>query len=364
MANHGRFSRPQRDYLLHDSAEHARSYRNELRAALKAYPSGNRGEMKRRLYSETASGFWSASMELRLYGVLSGLGSVEVHPTIQGMESHPDYRVSTSETGLFVEATVALDSDEDREQHQRLVHLLDAIDSIFLPFGVWVDPVTDLAPDLDDDAVIGFLRQELESLESSQVEKGSLLTFRKRTGAGVTEIDFEVWPREEAQTLVEAWGPTAAQELTTHETIRRRVQHKATKYGELGAPFVIAIWPRLQFPAVEESVMRGLYGTVTLVYSKQDMTLKEVVRQPDGAFNLRVGEQVLNQQVSAVAVHLERLMGHGWERYWLLYHNPFALRPLSTSVFNTIPQLVFERTPGGFSGHWLDGVDPWESMFR
>lgn len=364
MKIHGRFSRPQWDYLLHDNAEHARSYRDELRAALKAFPSGNRADMKRRLYSETASGFWSACMELRLHGVLSGLGSVEVHPSVEGTESHPDYRVSTSETRLFAEATVALDSDEDREQHQRLGRLLDSIDSIVLPFGVWVDPVTDLAPDLDNDSVIRFLRQELGPLESTQEEKGRLLTFRKRTRAGVSEIDFEVWPREEAQTLVEAWGPAAARELTTHETIRRRVQHKATKYGELGAPFVVAIWPRLQLPTISESVMRGLYGTETFVYSKQDMILEDVVRQPDGAFNLRVGDQVQNRQVSAVAIHLERLTGHGWERYWLLYHNPFALTPLSASAFNMVPQFVFERTPRGFSGRWLDGVDPWESMFR
>lgn len=364
MGDYGRFSRPDWDYLLRDDAEHARSYREDFRAALQEYPSGSRSDMKRRLYGGTASGFWSACMELRLYGVLSGLGSVEVHPSVQGTESHPDYRVSTTETEFFVEATVALDSDEDRQQHERLGHLLDAIDSLVLPFGVWVDPVTDLAPDLEDDSVISFLQRELGTLETSQIKDGRVLTFRQATETGATEIDFEVWPREEAQTLVEAWGPATARELTTHETIRRRVQHKATKYGDLGAPFVIAVWPRLQFPAVEESVMRGLYGTTTLVYSKEDMVLQEVVRQRDGAFTLRLGEQVLNQQVSAVAIHLERLMGHGWERYWLVYHNPFALRPLPRSVLTTIPQLVFERTHKGFSGRWLDGDDPWDTMFR
>lgn len=366
MDSYGRFSRPEWDFLLHDESDCAKRYREGLTGLLSIYPAGGRNDLEGRLCSGTTSGFRSACMELRLFGLLRAIGDVEVHPTIGNTNRHPDFRVTTNDGDVFVEAVLALDRDEEREQQERFRLLLDSIDSLNFPFSVWVQGWTGLTPGFDIAPIVEFLREQLSAQALRETSGAHVLTYREETQQGRVEVDFEVWSREEAVAdgLVELWGPGRARAVTTHEKIRWRVRNKATRYGELGAPFVVAIWPGEEFPPIEGTVLAGLYGDVQVTLSLVDKSYREIGRTHNGAFNTIAGGRTLNTEVGAAAVYWERLVDRGWEHFWFIYHNPYADRPVSANFFGNIPQFVFERSGNGLNGHWLDGRNPWATVWH
>jgi len=108
------------------------------------------------------------------------------------------------------------------------------------------------------------------------------------------------------------------------------LRSKATRYGELDRPYVVALLVDRVF-ADEEDVEEALFGPVhyTLVEGAEDLSAKPL-RHPDGLWQR--GSANRNTRVSAVlaAINLAPyFVARNMPRLW---HNPWARRPLTAEL--------------------------------
>lgn len=128
---------------------------------------------------------------------------------------------------------------------------------------------------------------------------------------------------------------------STKDAIRRSVLAKATRYGNLDLPFVVAVNSTSYWGTDIEDAQEALLGSEAVQVLSPYETRR--VRQPDGAFRGPGGPQ--NTRVSAVLVgyvststlassHLE------------LHHHPWAALPLPTEAL-PLPQYTLRLDKEG-----------------
>lgn len=116
--------------------------------------------------------------------------------------------------------------------------------------------------------------------------------------------------------------------LRTHDDIRAAVEGKATKYGALGLPLVVAVNVMDDF-CEDLDVWNALFGEEQLVAIRQpDGRWRDEwgPRVPNGAWRGRDGPR--NPLVSAVAVTHQLSPSNLRTHEVDLIHNPWATRPL------------------------------------
>ena len=93
-----------------------------------------------------------------------------------------------------------------------------------------------------------------------------------------------------------------------------------------------------------------MYGDRQFIIDTKAHQIKREKRVNNGVFNTVIKSNVLNRQVSAVALYRERFLRASYERQLCVYHNPYALNPLPEEIFSDVPQFVFRKDENG-SGH-------------
>ncbi len=354
------------EVILHSQKKFAIEYRNELRDYLKQFPRGkDRNDLKRRLRSYTESGFYSACFELYLYHLLIERSlNVIPHPDLPGVSTHPEFEINHKLCNFYVETTLALESEDFQAQEQRLRELVDAIRNIRGKITLLAQPATHIPLDFPLDSVRDFLKEEISKLNANELQSPKTLTFQTVFNDNSVAIDFEVINAEqkESESVIQAWGWTGAKEVTTHHRIKRRVGIKASKYGEINIPYVIAVWPRTGFPLLKETALKALYGDLQVQISKKPGEgIVGESRAWNGAFNTIFGGVLLNQHVGAVALYREQFSRLSYTRNLYIYHNPYTTNPITENIFSDLPQFVFRKNEDG-SGNmqWLNGENPWE----
>lgn len=145
-------------------------------------------------------------------------------------------------------------------------------------------------------------------------------------------------PRQEAGRAIGAqgmepyWG-------TPGDGIRESVEKKASRYGNLGAPYVVAVNAMSEYQG-EEDVIDAMFGSPCVVIRTYDdgRTVTRDSRNPDGVWQGRRGPR--KQGLSAV-LSTERF--YPWsvgQRRARLVRNPWATNPLPA-----LPLSVDERNP-------------------
>ena len=122
-------------------------------------------------------------------------------------------------------------------------------------------------------------------------------------------------------------------------SIRQSLQDKAGRYGDLGAPYIIAVNSISKRRTDTWDFVDALYGTEGFAPDLQTMGLRQV-RHPDGLFYGPHGEQ--NTRVSAVLF----CVAHPWTLAgapMILYHNPWATHPIEQAAL-PVPQCVLQET--------------------
>ena len=260
------------EVILHSRKKFAVQYRNELRDYLKQFPRGkDRSDLKRLLRSYTESGFYSACFELYLYHLLVERSlNVIPHPDLLGVSTHPEFEINHKLCNFYVEATLAMESEDFLAQEQRLRELVDAIRDIRGKTTLLAQPATHIPLDFPLDSVRDFLKEEISKLNATELQFPRTLTFQTVFNDNYVAIDFEVinTKQNETESVVQAWGWPGAKEVTTHHRIKRRVSIKAGKYGAINIPYIIAVWPRTEFPLLEETALKALYGDLQIHISK------------------------------------------------------------------------------------------------
>jgi len=353
------------EFILDSDEPVAVEYRKELMEYLKDYPPGpDKNDLKRRLRSYTESGFYSACFELFLHHILVGrCQKVNPHPDLPNITTPPEFGVAHSAGDFYLEATLALESEEYQAQEQRLLDLVDTLRDIKGNVILWAQPVTHLPADFPLDSVRDFLNREIGRLGPADLQLPKTLTFQANFNKCPVIIDFEIMgaDQESCDSVVQAWGAPEAREVTTHYRIRRRIRCKAGKYGNMRAPYVIAVWPRTEFPLTREVALRALYGDEQIRISLESRGVIGRTRVQNGAFNTMVSGNLLNHEVSAVALYREEFSRASYECRLYIYHNPYTSDPLPEEIFLNFPQFVFRTSESGDGRmQWLNGVDPWD----
>lgn len=306
-----------------------------------AYPVDGQVDLRARFRSKLNRVMSGAWWELYQHEAFRRLGyAITLHPDVAGTSRHPDFLVEDGKGSFYVELTFAGRSHAEDAAANRLDHLRDLVDA--LPVQEWwlmveveaegpADPSTralrrDLLAwlaALDPDAMVSQGDpDEVDRHAHVWRESGWVLRFRplpkrvaiRGTGDGI------IGSFSKPGGLIDTRGPLV-----------KAVKDKASAYGTLDRPYVLAILFEHDF-LDEEDLLNALFGSIAVrIPVDPAATLEaETVRLRDGAWlgpagptHTRVGGvltavNLLPWGVSRVAPHL-----------WL---NPWATRPIGSRL--------------------------------
>lgn len=341
-------------------------------------PDAANADARARLRSRDEVQHQSAWFELFWHELLrcSGYG-VEIHPAIADVTTHPDFLLMRNGVPQFyLEATLAMPPG-DAAADRRLAELHDTLDRMnspdyFLEFQYRGSPEGNIRGRSLRERLERWLQQlnfeEISRLYQNQ-NYGAVPTLTwPEQGLSVTFTPIPKGPQFRGQPGARPVGAVMPMEmrlLRTHDDIRIAVEGKATKYGALDLPLVVAVNIMDDF-CEDLDVWNALFGEEQLVAIRQvDGQWRDEwgPRVPNGAWHGRSGPR--NTLVSAVVVTHQlspsNLRTHTVE----LIHNPWAAHPLSAESLQlaqrtvTVPSGQIHRQDGMSAADLLGIPEPW-----
>lgn len=296
-----------------------------------------RARMRRRGWR---SGFW----ELYLHEMLRRLDlAVRYEPELDDSPRNPDFLIDDPAGRSCVIEAVSLDKPhEDDAAERRRAQILDALNRTTSPdFFLWLEFE---AEGTEAPSVARFrpgLEAWLRGLDTEDV-------IRQYEEGGMEALSSYVW--EDRGWRVAIWpvpknpeargdpnhrpvgahGPSQAYLIDDRSVLLQAMKRKATGYGDLGRPFVIALDFHSLFGLEEEDVEGVLYGrTVDRTWLPAGHP-DRIGRLRDGFWAGPGGPK--HTRVSAVIVMwgLEPWTPH--KAVPTLWHNPWAARPLEVPL--------------------------------
>lgn len=319
-----------------------------------SYPADAQKDLRARFRSPIDSQHQAAFWELYLHELFSGMGyALEVHPMVAGTSNHPDYLVTVGgEPFFYLEATVAgLPSDRDAGAEARLREVFDLVNKLesphfFLEAQYYGSP--------NKPPPVQRLRKKLEkwlaTLDVDFMRRAwgdgtydSLPTFRW-SHSGLT-LMFRPIPKSRPAEGQRAIAITAGEAhlLTADGDIRAAAEKKASKYGKLSLPMVIAV-NYVGDHCDDIDINNALFGREAFAVAKRsdgsyDWGSRH--RLPDGFWFGKKGPRNIN--VSAVLVGNELNAYSAGTSTPQLIHNPYLDNMLALP-FYPLPQSVPEKT--------------------
>ncbi len=328
------------DYLNTSNRPEADRVRALVAAFLGRYPEGDRDRLRDRLRSIDDIGHLGAFFELALHELLlrAGCRVIAVEPAIEGTRRVPDFLVETpSGDRFYLEATLATGrSQTDAAAQKRLEQAFKIIDSVPSP-----DFFFSLSTSGMPTAMITGrrlkreLQQWLAGLDYDAVTAGwqhddgavPVFTYEEH---GV-RFRISPVPRRRSRgstTPSRSIGGRMLDPITVqpHVPIRNAVIGKATRYGDLDLPYVVAVNAMSDY-ADEDDAIDALFGSPAVVVKQTEAGFVDIpTRVPDGVWQGRGG--AINTRASAV-LSTERLTPWSLgQRRLRLIQNPWTQRPL------------------------------------
>ena len=271
------------------------------------YPSEERKDLQARLRDSNDVHVHAALWELYLHEmfVCSGF-KVECHPVLSDTESRPDFLVFNESASFFVEARRLSGNVKEMSAEKRRSALFDQINKIdspnfFLSLEIlaesdWTPPsvglkkrLTEWLSQLDPDSYIN----DVTSIEFTSLptlvwkEQGWEVAFR----ALPKSPDKRGLPNRRAIGIY----PSHFAFVDDSAPIGKALKVKGSKYGDLSAPYVVAL-ATSSISHDEEDMEKSLFGT--LVESVDLMGKSNLRRIDDGYWS--VGDAVKHRGVSAI----------------------------------------------------------------
>jgi len=347
-----RHTEPLYEYLNCSARPSMERIRNLLEDWFSNYPSDAQYELRTRFRASDDIQHKSAFFEIYIHALLSKLGfQIEIHPEIPGQPTHPEFLVSRDRRPCFyLEATLASGPIEERTADKRENIVYETIDKMNSPnffIGVEVHGSPDTPPPgrkwrtfleewlsrLDPDA-IG------EKLKSGGLE-GLPSTALNHNGWNVTFQAIPKSPKARGKQGIRPIGIrfSGFQECKEDEWIRNAIKEKATKYGNLDLPYIIAINVLSIFSNNYHVVMDALLGDEGVIFDHLAAggSDHKLTRASNGAFRGPHGPQ--NTRVSGVIICNDLLWGNITKTNPTLWHNPWATFPFNQDLW-ALPQFV------------------------
>ena len=351
-----RYSEPSFDCLNRSGRRPMERVRDLLEKWFDRFPDHAKAELRARFRSSNDHQHFGAFFELYLHELLLSLGfTVELHPTPAETETtHPDYLVLRPGKKVFyVEATIAGMSEEEAAAKARESVVYDALDRMKSPnFFLLIRLRGSPSTPPPGGRMRRFLERELAKLDPDEVA-----TRYETGGYGALpawhcehegwRLTFRAWPKSPNARGKPGVRPIGMRFyeprwIGTHLGVRNSIGSKATKYGDLDLPFVVAV--NVIDPDCDETeISNGLFGheNVTFVQDVDGRVVGSYLgRNPDGAWYGPSGPQSTRVSGALMAVGLSP-----WTIAKVtptLWHNPWTKAPLASDIWS-LPQLVPDR---------------------
>jgi hypothetical protein len=304
------------------------------------YPETGRADVRSRLRSDDDRTFVGAFWEMYQAQALRGMGfTLSFHPDVPGTSKHPDFLVEDDGRAFYLETTVASTSNAERAADRRRGTLYDALNQIVSPnffLGVEIESEGSLAPSTR--RLRNELMAWLQSLDPDELMAlGDLEAVRDRHSHLWEEAGWRVriWPiaksrgrRGKPGRTVGLYSPEGGF-VDSKGPIRRAVREKASRYGQLDLPYVVAVLVESTF-IDEEDVLDALFGSVAVQIDVVDRARARTVRLRDGAWMARAGPTRTRVSAVLTAINLAPWsIARVRPRVW---RNPWATHALSNDL--------------------------------
>ena len=286
------------DYLDRSARIEAERVRQFLNEWIECFPDDEARELVSRIRSGDKRAFDSATFEIVLYAVVRGLGGqLEVHPELKnGSARRPDFFVRMPDgEEFYLEAVLASEySEPERAAERRRNVVLESIEKLDSPnffIGINAEGNPDTPP--SSKALRRELSEWLSSLDPDAVAKNVEENGYEQIPSMTWEhegwrVKFEAIPikpekRGKGQRVIGVLSG-GARWANVWEPIRDAVRSKGGRYGELKAPFIVAInVDGHSLDRIDE--MQALFGQEEYVFNRANPDgHPEMRRAPNGAW--------------------------------------------------------------------------------
>ncbi len=317
--------------------------REEFLAWLEDVPEPYRVDLDARLRSELDHAHLSARLELYVHHCFRSNGwEVQIHPQVAYSSNRPDFLVEKGDAKLLVECRSVFDQPAMTQQDQRLRQLADEAGRR-LGRTVILHPLNDLPPSIPARRIRSWIERQQIPGDSPDLLEFDFWDDHQGHHYGVRAILPRLNDGGEALTGVHGLM-SQAQTITNAQQLSVALQEKASKYGSLDVPYVIAVSGETKFPVTTKHEVDALFGDrVWNIPQRGSVTVTET-RNPNGFFTLHKNDVPKYGHVSAALVYRFKWLEEGHLHSMHIYHNPYAHRPIDPRFFPDIPQFVLERT--------------------
>lgn len=335
-------------------------------------------DLRQRLRSRDDEQFRSAFLELYLHEALLRAGyDVTVHPDVDGTTTHPDFLAERRGDRFYVEAIAPGSTPSARAAAQRRAVLFDTVNKLDDPnFMLWLDELVEGVSPPPAARLRSDLRRWLGQLDpDTPWDSDSAPSHQwQREGWSIT---FKAIPKKPGARgrrpngrAIGVYGHTGVGWIDDAPAIRKALTSKHREYGDLDAPFIIAVGTYIH-DRDRWHTTNAMYGALAVQVSEGpdgEMTTREL-RQPDGYFGSPPDWQ--HRNVSAVLLvnqlmpyHLQRAEVTLWRHPDPAHHLPDQLDlpahvvALDDGKLVEVPPRSTAEAFFGLPAQWPPG-EPW-----
>lgn len=260
-------------------------------------------DLRQRFRSRDDEQFRSAFLELYVHESLIRAGyAVTIHPTVQGTTAHPDFLAERDGERLYIEAIAPGSSPAAKAAARRRAVLFDTVNRLDDPnFMLWLDDLVEGSQPPAAARLRADLRRWLGELDPDEPwDLESAPSHRwQHDGWSVTFKPIPKKPEERARQAnnraIGVYGHTGVDWIDDAPAIRKALTTKHHEYGDLDAPFVIAVGTYIH-DRDRWHTTNAMYGALAVELSEGlngEMATREI-RQPDGYFGVPLNWQHRN----------------------------------------------------------------------
>ncbi len=262
------------------------------------YPLKHQKDIRKRFRSDDDQHHGGAFFELFLHDLLTRLGfSLKIHPEITGASNTPDFLVCHGDQNFYLEATVTGQKSGPftRNRNERdVINKLNTLTSMEFRIGIHMEG--NLTTTLGKKGVVRPFKELLDKHNPDEIldlikEKGRKAAPSRRIECGSWSLQGWLVPIP-----LKKRGSSRAQQLVLDSyralwtnpviPVRKALKKKARKYGNLDAPFVVAVNARDMFYNGKDHDLEVLFGKERLLYSRENPDLPSVPdREPNGLWS-------------------------------------------------------------------------------
>lgn len=329
-------------------------------------------ELRQRFRSRDDEQFRSAFLELYLHESLVRAGYVvTIHPAVEGTTARPDFLAERGSDRLFIEAIAPGSNPAAKAAAQRRAVLFDTVNRLDDPnFLLWLDDLVEGTEPPAAAKLRADLRRWLAELDPDEPWDADSAPSRQWQH-GDWSVRFKAIPlkpeargRQANGRAIGVYGHTGVNWIDDAPAIRKALTTKHHEYGDLNAPFVIAVGTYIH-DRDRWHTANAMYGHLAVELSEDpggEVTTREI-RRPDGYFGVPPAWQ--HRNVSGVLV-VNQLMPYYLQRaevtLWL-HPNPVRALPddigLPADLLGLDAGRLAETPPASIAGDFFGLPDPW-----